>query len=142
MTQSAAVPQGPSTFVRVMGVVSGLLGGLSWLVVFGVLLLIVPKFEEMFARFEIKAGLPWATQVLITISHALHIAWPLVACIVLGIPVAAILVSIRARSRKGAVAAMVFGLGSVLIPLVALPVIAINLFLPLVVDIKFASGKP
>jgi type II secretory pathway component PulF len=125
-----------------MGVVSGLLGGLSWLVVFGVLLLIVPKFEEMFARFEIKAGLPWVTKAVIAVSHALHIAWPLVACIVLGIPAAAILVSIRARSRKGAVAAMVFGLGSLLIPLVALPVIAINLFLPLVVDIKFASGKP
>ena len=141
MTQSAAVPQGPSTFVRVMGVVSGLLGGLSWLVVFGVLLLIVPKFEEMFARFEIKAGLPWVTKAVIAVSHALHIAWPLVACIVLGIPAAAILVSIRARSRKGAVAAVVFGLGSLAILSVVLPVIVISLFLPLEHFTRGRSGR-
>jgi type II secretory pathway component PulF len=124
-----------------MGVVSGLLGGLAWLAVFGVLLLIVPKFEEMFARFEIKAGLPWVTQALITISHALHIAWPLVACIVLGVPAAAILVSIYGRSSKGAVAAVVFGLGSLVILFVAMPVIVAGLFLPLVELLKFASGK-
>jgi hypothetical protein len=142
MTQSAAETRGTPVWVRAMGVVSGVLGGLAWLLVFGILVFFVPKFEEIFARFEIKAGLPWVTKVLISISHVLHVGWPLAACIVFGIPAASILVSIFARSRKGAVAAMVFGLGSLLIPLVALPVIAINLFLPLVVDIKFASGKP
>lgn len=142
MTQSTAAVQGPPVWVRAMGVVSGVLGGLAWLLVFGILVFFVPKFEEMFARFEIKAGLPWVTKVLISISHVLHVGWPLVACIVFGIPAASILVSILDRSPKGSVAAIVLGLSSVLIVLVALPLIVAGLFMPLVEIIKATSGKP
>ena len=139
MTQLTAAVQGPPVWVRAMGVVSGLLGGLSWLLVFGVLFFFVPKFEEIFARFG--AELPWVTKILITVSHVLHTAWPL-ACIVLGIPAAVIVIPIFDRSSKGSVAAIVFGLSSVLIVLVALPLIVAGLFMPLVDLIRVTSGKP
>jgi len=142
MTQSAAESQGTPVWVRATGVVSGLLGGLAWLLLFGVLLFIVPKFEEMFVRFEIKSGLPAPTKILITLSRILRVAWPLAAAIMFGIPAASILLSVFARSSKGAAAAVVFGLGSLLIVLVVLPVIVTGLFLPLLDLMQSASGKP
>ena len=129
MTQSPAVPQTPSARTRMMSVISGLMGGLAWFVVFGVLVFIVPKFVVVFA--DAKTSLPLVTQVVIAAAHFLFFAWPLAAVFIFGVSGAAVLLSIFARSSRGVMAARWLGLGSVLFSLVVLVAILISLLLPL-----------
>ncbi len=46
---------------------------------------IVPKFEEIFIKFDIKGGLPLPTQVLITVSHFVRDRWYVMLAIPVGI---------------------------------------------------------
>jgi len=59
--------------------------GVAVLIVSLIMIFIVPKFEEIFSRFEIKEGLPWPTQILIKISHGLYNYWYLVPAVPLGL---------------------------------------------------------
>jgi hypothetical protein len=129
MTQPPAVPQTPSARTRMMSVISGMMGGLAWFVVFGVLVFIVPKFVAVFA--DAKSSLPLVTQAVITAAHFLFFAWPLAAVFIFGVPGAAVLLSVFARSSRGVTAARWLGLGSVLFSLVVLVVILTSLLLPL-----------
>ncbi|MCX5653531.1 MAG: type II secretion system F family protein [Planctomycetota bacterium] len=55
--------------------------GVAVLIVSLIMVFIVPKFEEIFLRFEIKSGLPAPTKLLIAISHALYGYWYLIPLI-------------------------------------------------------------
>ena len=59
--------------------------GVAVLIVSLIMIFIVPKFEEIFARFEIKSGLPAPTKLLIAISHGIFNYWYLIPAIPLGI---------------------------------------------------------
>jgi type IV pilus assembly protein PilC len=59
--------------------------GVAVLIVSLIMVFIVPKFEEIFARFEIKSGLPAPTKLLIAISHTIFGYWYLIPTIPLGI---------------------------------------------------------
>jgi hypothetical protein len=120
-----------------MSVISGMIGGLAWFVVFGVLAFIVPRFEEVFA--EMGCGLPAATQALIAASHALQTFWPVAAVFVLGVPAASVLLAVFARSMRGVTFARWLGLGSVLFMLVALIGVLFSLLMPLVSVVETAK---
>ena len=55
--------------------------GVAILIVSLIMVFIVPKFEEIFQRFEIKGGLPLPTKILINISHTIFAYWYLVPLI-------------------------------------------------------------
>ncbi|MBL7139601.1 MAG: type II secretion system F family protein [Planctomycetes bacterium] len=50
-----------------------------------IMLFIVPKFEEIFKKFDIKGGLPPLTQVLITISNFVGSHWYLIPIVPIGV---------------------------------------------------------
>ncbi|MCX5684982.1 MAG: hypothetical protein NT049_15055 [Planctomycetota bacterium] len=133
MTKSTAAPLSPpfapSARTRMMSVISGMIGGLAWFVMFGIMGFIVPRFEEVFA--EMGAPLPGATQALIAAAHALRTFWPVAAVLVLGVPAAAVLLAVFARSSLGVTLARWLGLGSVLFMLVALMAVLFSLLIPL-----------
>jgi len=54
-----------------------------------IMLFIVPKFEEIFRKFDIKGGLPAPTQLLISVSHAVAGYWYLLVLVPFGIWAAA-----------------------------------------------------
>jgi len=55
--------------------------GVAVLIVSLIMIFIVPKFEEIFQRFEIKGGLPVPTKILVNISHAIFNYWYLIPLI-------------------------------------------------------------
>jgi type IV pilus assembly protein PilC len=59
--------------------------GVAMLILTLIMLFIVPKFEEIFQRFEIKGGLPTPTQILINVSHAVGGHWYLIPLIPIGL---------------------------------------------------------
>jgi len=138
MMQSPAVSQTPFARIRIMGVVSGMAGGLASLVVFGVLVFVVPRFEAIFA--EMKSSLPVLTQAVIAVSHLMSYAWPLAAVLMFGVPVAAVLVSVFARLRGGVTLVAWLGLGSAMLMILALAGILVGLFLPLMLLMKATSA--
>jgi type IV pilus assembly protein PilC len=50
-----------------------------------IMIVIVPKFETIFEKFNIKGGLPWPTQLLVSVSHNLAAHWYLVPLIPLAL---------------------------------------------------------
>ena len=50
-----------------------------------IMLFIVPKFEEIFRKFDIKGGLPAPTQLLIGVSHAVASYWYLLVLVPFGV---------------------------------------------------------
>jgi len=50
-----------------------------------IMLFIVPKFEEIFRKFDIKGGLPAPTQLLIGVSHAVVSYWYLLVLVPFGV---------------------------------------------------------
>jgi len=139
MTQSAGAAQRPSVAWRVVGVFFGLLSGLAWLLVFGILVFIVPKFEEIFQRFD--AALPLLTRALISATHVMFQGWPVFAALMFGVPAAAILLSVLARSSAGVTAAAVLGLVSVFMFVIAMAAIVIGLFLPMISLVEVLGAK-
>ncbi|MBE3097889.1 MAG: type II secretion system F family protein [Planctomycetes bacterium] len=59
--------------------------GVAILIVSLIMVFIVPRFEEIFQRFEIKGGLPPPTRILITTSHAIYGYWYLIPLIPLSL---------------------------------------------------------
>jgi len=141
MTQSAVAAQRPSVAWRVVGVFSGLLGGLGWVLLLGILAFIVPRFEEIFARFQVTGGLPWVTAVIIQLSHAVRNWWFLFGPAAAAVLAAPLVGCIWTRTPGGVIAAVVFGMVSVLAVAVGITVIVLGLFMPLVVDIQSVGNK-
>ena len=59
--------------------------GVTVIILIGIMWGIVPKFEEIFAKFDIPGGLPPLTQGLIDVSRAIRIYWYLIPLIPAGI---------------------------------------------------------
>ena len=56
--------------------------GIAILIVSLIIMFIVPKFEDIFKKFDIKGGLPMPTQILINISHGVGTYWYLLPAFV------------------------------------------------------------
>jgi hypothetical protein len=124
--------QSPSTPVRIIGAAGAVVAGLCWLAMIGPLLFIVPKFEEIFARFEIKGGLPALTELVIAFSRLVRWFWPAAVGGVLAGAGGLVLLCVLARSRGPAIAAIVAGCVSILALPLYTAALVISLFLPLV----------
>ncbi len=67
--QSHAIPPAPASATKqVFAVVFSTLAGVQWVLVALVLLVIVPKFEDIFADFGVE--LPYLAQGFIALSRA------------------------------------------------------------------------
>jgi type IV pilus assembly protein PilC len=73
--------------------------GVAILIVSLIMVFIVPRFEEIFTRFEIKGGLPAPTQILITTSHAIYKYWYLIPLIPIGLYTAMRLIKASTAGR-------------------------------------------
>jgi hypothetical protein len=124
--------QSPSTPVRNIGIAGAVVAGLCWLAMIGPLLFIVPKFEEIFAKFEIKGGLPATTEFVIAVSHVVRWAWPAVIVGVLVGVAGLVVLCVLARTSRPAIAAIVAGCVSVLALALYTAALVISLFLTLV----------
>ena len=141
MSQPAADPQSPSTLSKVIGVFFGVLGGLGWGLLAGVLVFPAARFEEIFERFEIKGGLPAMTCAVLGVSHALRTVWPVVGLVVLAAVAAPAIVCLRARSLGAVIASIAFGMVSIVAVSVALGLVVMGLFLPLVQLMQAVGNK-
>jgi len=59
--------------------------GVAVIILVAIMWFIVPKFEEIFRKFDIKGGLPAPTQMLITASNTVRDYWFLLPLVPLGI---------------------------------------------------------
>lgn len=141
MTPSVVAAQRPSAAGRVVGVCCGLLGGLGWVLLLGILAFIVPRFEEIFTRFEVTGRLPWVTAVIIQLSHAVRGWWFLFGPAAAAVLAALLVGCIWMRTPGGVIAAVVFGMVSVLAVAVGVTVIVAGLFMPLVTLIQDVGNK-
>jgi type II secretory pathway component PulF len=131
--------QSPSPPVRIIGIVAAVLSGLCWAAAIGPLVFIVPKFEQIFSRFEV--ALPVATQTVLGLSHVASQFGLVLAALVLVASVGLAVLCGRARSNWPViVAAVACGL-SVVGFFVFQAVLTVSLFLPLVKLIE-AVGRP
>jgi len=109
---------------------------------FYVFAFVVPKFAEIFSRFDLKDGLPPTTGAIIEITRWL-LPWGygffFVGPLFFGWLVFA---AWRGRPRMATLTILVFGLVSVAVCTIALGVITINLFLPLVESVQDTNGAP
>jgi type IV pilus assembly protein PilC len=71
--------------------------GITVVILTFLMIFIVPRFEDIFQKFDIKGGLPWPTQMLINFSHAIGTYWYLIP----GIPFSIWLAARFVRSSKG-----------------------------------------
>jgi type II secretory pathway component PulF len=63
-------PLPPTRGARVTGAVMAMLGGVAWVALLTILLTVVPRFENIFIKFDIPGGLPDLTRGVIAASHA------------------------------------------------------------------------
>jgi len=72
---------------RVVGamVYPALVIGITVIILIGIMWGIVPRFEEIFSKFDIPGGLPRMTQILINTSRAIKTYWYLVPLVPLGL---------------------------------------------------------
>ncbi|MBM4019746.1 MAG: hypothetical protein FJ288_15730 [Planctomycetes bacterium] len=132
MAQSEEGATARAWLIRAMGVLFGLLGGAAWAVLLGVLVFIVPRFEEIFERFEIESGLPVATMLVIVAAGAVRTWWFMFAPALAAAVGAPVLASVGGRSLAVAVAAAVFGMVSILLAAACVTLVVVGLFAPLV----------
>jgi len=120
----------------VVGVLLAVLGGVLWLLPVAMGVLIVPKFAEVFDKFDIRGGLPTGTVAVLAVADGVCTWWPLVALLWLAVVggLAALCVAVR-RPWPVVVAAVFAGLSFLGVgAAVVLTVVA--LFLPLVRTIE------
>jgi len=55
--------------------------GIALVIVTLIIMFIVPRFEDIFKKFDIKGGLPMPTQILINVSHAVGTYWYLLPAV-------------------------------------------------------------
>ena len=141
MTAVPTASQGPSTALKVLGVCLIAGGGLAWLIVFALLALAVPRFEEIFQRFELEGRLSALTQALIAVSHVIKTWW--YAGVPIGVLAMAVLVyaCLVCRSRAGIYAAAAFAALSLAAAFITSVLVVIGMFLPMV-DLVQDVGTP
>lgn len=110
----------------------GVFGGLLWLIPAAILVLVVPTFVEIFAKFDISGGLPTATQAVITVAQGLSTWWPVAALVWLAVVGVLAAVCLTVRVRWAAVAAGTFAALSLVAVQVTVVVIVLALFIPMV----------
>jgi hypothetical protein len=141
MTGVPTASHGSSTALKVLGasLVAG--GGLAWLIVFALFALVVPRFEEIFLKFDIKGGLPALTQALIAVSHVIKTWW--YAWVPIGVLAMVALVGacLVCQSRAGFYAAAAFAALSLLVAFATPVLLVVGMFLPLV-DLVQDVGTP
>ncbi len=130
----------PTTAARIVGAISSLVGGAAWLALLVILVTIVPRFEEIFQKFDIKGGLPESTQVMISVSHIFRSYWFFLLPLVGGATVAMFIPCISGRKRSVATISVVFGAVSCLLFAIAVTVIVVGLFMPLISLVQGVSG--
>jgi hypothetical protein len=140
MMQADTQPVRPSLFLRIAGAGFAVIAGAPWAVLLWLFLFVVPKFREIFERFEIKSGLPAATQAIISISAVLTTFWPVAVLMVVGGTALLAVLCCRARTSRVIIAAAVACAVSLLLFAVCLPILTVSLFQPLVPLIKTANG--
>ena len=141
MTAVPGESQGPSTALKILGVCLVAGGGLAWLVVFALFALLVPRFEEIFQKFDVEGRLPALTHALIAVSHIIKTWW--YAWVPTGVLAMAALVyaDLVCRSRAGFYAAAAFAALSLAAAFITLVLVVIGVFLPLV-DLIQDVGTP
>jgi hypothetical protein len=131
MSQSPAAVPCRSTVSRLACVGLVILGGLCWLPGPGIALFVVPRFKEIFVKFDIKGSLPFLTQAIIAVSDVLLGYWfvfvPLWLLVVGGLAVWAGL----AGSRRALLLAGIFAIIAIIATTVLVPVMVVGLFQPL-----------
>ena len=75
MTQAAAPPEKHSIISRVATVFLVLFSGLLWYQILWLLATGPQPYEEMFDRFDIRAGLPMPARAIIGASHVVTTYW-------------------------------------------------------------------
>jgi len=85
---------------RIVGamVYPALVIGITIVILMGIMWGIVPKFKEIFAKFDIPGGLPRPTQMLINVSETIGTYWYLVPLVPIGLFV---IVRLVRRSKAG-----------------------------------------
>jgi len=117
---------------RVVSACLVVLGGLFWLPGPVMALAVAPKFKEIFEKFDIKGGLPFLTQALLSVADSLAYLWCGAGALwVLAIGGLAVLAGL-ARWRWWLPVSGVFAGVSFLAMLIAVGVTVVGLFLPLV----------
>lgn len=138
MTGLSAEPRRPSAGLKALGVVLASAGGLVWLIPIVLLVYIVPKFVEVFNKFD--AELPSLTRVIIAASWAVAQVWYLAALVWLAVVAGLVGASLAARSNRAIWASGIFAAVSVGLTLLVLAGMVVSLFVPLVVLVQETNG--
>jgi type II secretory pathway component PulF len=116
-------------------------GGLFAFIPILVVTFVVPRFEEIFHKFNIPDGLSPLTETLIGIGHVLGWCWFVVVPMgLLGVGYLAV-VCARPRTRRGLLWAVIFAGASFVIVSVLVTIITIGLFQPLTHLIKEVNNR-
>jgi type II secretory pathway component PulF len=141
MTQATTGPDERSKFSRVMSAIVVALGGVVWLLPLWLMLWIVPRFEDIFRKFDIKGGLPALTMLEIDLSHFLANFWyPIVPACVLAAAALAVW-CYRTPSRRGVHVARCFLAASLAAVIVDVIFLVVGMFLPLVHLIRAVGAR-
>jgi len=116
----------------VAGVLLAILGGVLWLLPVAMGVLIVPKFAEVFDKFDIRGGLPTGTVAVLAVGKAVSTWWPLVALVWLAVVGGLVGLCMKVRRPWPVVVAAVFAGLSLLGVGAAVVLMVVVLFLPLV----------
>ncbi len=137
MSEPATTPRhGPSTLSRTVGVVLAIVGGLAWLLPVFTFVFIVPKFAEIFAKFDIKGGLPPMTQATLAVSSAFARYWYLFAALWAAAIALLAIASVVARTRWPVWLSVAFGVVSLVLVFVTETLLVLGLFAPMVTLIQ------
>ncbi len=132
MSEPATTPrQGPSRSSGIAGVVLAIGGGLVWLLPVFTFVFIAPKFAEIFAKFDIKGGLPPMTQAILAVSSAFARYWYLFAALWAAVIAGLVIASVVARRRWPVSLSVAFGVVSLVLVVVIETLVVIGLFMPL-----------
>ena len=132
MSEPVATPrQGPSGLARILGIVVAVVGGLAWLLPVFTFVFIVPKFAEIFVKFDVQGGLPVATQALLAMSSALARYWYLFAALWVAVVAGLAIASVVAGTHWPVWLSAGFAGVSLVLVFVIQALIVIGLFLPL-----------
>jgi len=132
MTQPTLAARQRSAGHPVAGAFLAVFGGLLWLIPVVVLVLIVPRFVEIFEKFDVAGGLPTATQAVITVAQALSTWWPVAVLLWLAVVGGLVALCAAVRARRPVALAAVFAGLSFLGVVITITLMVVVLFMPLV----------